>query len=157
MLDGAPILGVSSFHALDDVGPASLNGLLTGPAFDLPGGALVEFAEPPQQCVYPEARRSGSTAGHCQDDADDLAIERPRTVPDHHLGHCESSERHRAAHERTTRGNAKSRFGTVGPSPAYAQIRYGDVSDPDARERAARLIVLLVADVVTCSGSVLAG
>lgn len=86
MLDGAPILGVSSFHALDDVGPASLNGLLTGPAFDLPGGALVEFAEPPQQCVYPKARR-GFTAGHDPADADDLAIRCPRTVPDHHLGH----------------------------------------------------------------------
>lgn len=30
VLDGAPVLGISVFGALDDVGPASLNGLLAG-------------------------------------------------------------------------------------------------------------------------------
>jgi hypothetical protein len=30
VLDGAPVLGISVFAALDDVGPASLNGLLAG-------------------------------------------------------------------------------------------------------------------------------
>jgi hypothetical protein len=29
VLDGAPVLGISVFGAFDDVGPASLNGLLT--------------------------------------------------------------------------------------------------------------------------------
>lgn len=30
VLDGAPVLGISVFGALDEVGPASLNGLLAG-------------------------------------------------------------------------------------------------------------------------------